>query len=187
MQRFNLNEHAATRAGRLSGGWRQRLHLAVALVHEPALLLLDEPTAAVDVAARRDLWALIDGLRRSGMAIVLATHHLHEAERLCDRVALMRDGRVAAVGSVAELVARVPGEQVLRLRSTDAVALRHRVATLGWPARAQADGLCCLLPRVSSLAAVIDALAGTGVTAADLQPVGLEQAYLETVGKPLQA
>ena len=82
MERFGLVPYAATRAGLLSGGWQQRLSLAVALVHRPELLVLDEPTVAVDVEARMDLWRLIEGLRDSGTTILLTSHHLAEAERL---------------------------------------------------------------------------------------------------------
>jgi ABC-2 type transport system ATP-binding protein len=187
MQGFGLGAHANTRAGRLSGGWAQRLHLAVALVAEPAVLLLDEPTAAVDVAARLDLWALIQGLRDSGCAILLTTHQLPEAERLCDRVALMQGGRVAAVGSVAELVARVPGRQVALLRTADEAATLQRAGALGWAVRRHGAGLRCLLPAEGSLGDVVAALAGTGVTAVDLQAVGLEQAYLDAVGEVVSA
>ncbi|NDE74351.1 MAG: ABC transporter ATP-binding protein, partial [Betaproteobacteria bacterium] len=88
MNSFALEPFAATRVGKLSGGWRQRLHLAVSLVHRPKLLVLDEPTAAVDLLARMDLWRLIEGLRDSGTTILLTSHHLAEAERLCNRVAL---------------------------------------------------------------------------------------------------
>ena len=182
MQRFGLNAHANTRAGWLSGGWAQRLHLAVALAAEPAVLLLDEPTNAVDMAARLDLWALIQGLRDSGCAILLTTHQLPEAERLCDRVALMQGGRVAACGRVQERVARVPGQQVARLRSSDEAATLQRVAALGWRAQREGGSLRCLLPQAGSLGEVVAALAGTGVTAVELQAVGLEQAYLEALG-----
>ena len=80
--------------------------------HRPELLVLDEPTAAVDVAARLELWRLIEGLRASGTTILPTTHQLAEAERLCTRVALMQAGCVAALGSVPELLARVPGRRV---------------------------------------------------------------------------
>ena len=91
MERFSLVPYAATRSGLLSGGWQQRLSLAVALVHRPELLVLDEPTVAVDIEARMDLWVLIEGLRDSGTTILLTSHHLAEAQRLCNRVALMRN------------------------------------------------------------------------------------------------
>lgn len=183
MERFGLGPHAATRVGRLSGGWQQRLHLAVSLVHSPELLVLDEPTAAVDVAARMDLWRLIEGLRDSGTTILMTTHQLTEAERLCSRVALMQGGRVVAQGSVPELLARVPGQAVAKLQSRDSAATVQRVANLGWAVRQRAGQLSCLLPRHLSLREVVDALDGPEVSAVSVQAVTLEDAYLEVVGE----
>lgn len=89
----------------LSGGQRQRLAIASALVHGPELIFLDEPTAALDPQARRDLWEVLRGLKRQGRTIVYTTHHLDEAEALCDRVAILVDGAVAAIDSPHSLVA----------------------------------------------------------------------------------
>ncbi len=183
MDSFGLRPHAATRVGRLSGGWQQRLHLAVALVHRPELLVLDEPTAAVDVAARLDLWRLIEGLRDSGTTVLMTTHQLTEAERLCSRVALMHGGRVAALGSVPELLARVPGRAVARLQSRDSAATVQRVQNLGWAVRHRAGQLSCLLPELLSLREVVDALDGPEVSAVSVQAVCLEDAYLELLGE----
>ena len=182
MERFGLGPHAATRVGRLSGGWRQRLHLAVSLVHRPELLVLDEPTAAVDVAARLDLWRLIEGLRDSGTTILLTTHQLAEAERLCSRVALMQGGRVAALGSVPELLARVPGKAVALLKSRDHATTVQRVQGLGWAARQRAGQVSCLLPHVLSLRDVVGTLDGPEISAVSVQAVTLEDAYLELIG-----
>ncbi len=182
MARFGLGPHASTRVGRLSGGWQQRLHLAVSLVHRPDLLVLDEPTAAVDVAARLDLWRLIEGLRDSGTTILLTSHLLAEAERLCSRVALMQGGRVAALGTVPELLARVPGQSVATVQSRDSALTVHRAQGLGWAVRQRAGQLSCLLPRPFSLREVVDALDGPEVSAVSVRAVALEDAYLELVG-----
>jgi ABC-2 type transport system ATP-binding protein len=179
MHAFGLLPHAATRAGRLSSGWQQRLSLAVALVHTPRLLVLDEPSSAVDVAARQALWALIDGLRASGTTLLLTTHQLPEAERLCSRVALMREGRIAAVGSVAELLQRVPAQAVAELQTVDEPATLQRAAAMGWAVRRYGGRLCCLLPQAATLREVVEALDGAGVVAVSVQPVALEHAYLE--------
>jgi len=186
MQRFDLTAHATTRVGRLSGGWQQRLNLAVALVHSPQLLVLDEPTASVDVQARLALWGLIEELRDSGMTIVLTTHQIQEAERLCSRVALMRHGRVAEVGSVPDLLARVPAQAVAVLQTRDEAATTRRAQALGWAVRPHAGQLLCLLPQASSLRDVVQALDGDEVTSVSLQPVTLEHAYLELLGQPLE-
>jgi ABC-2 type transport system ATP-binding protein len=182
MEIFELEKFANTPVGQLSGGWQQRLHLAVSLVHRPKLLVLDEPTAAVDLEARMDLWRLIEGLRDSGTTILLTSHHLAEAERLCSRVALMRSGKVLAEGSVPELLSRIPGQAVAKVQSEDKEAVIQRSLGLGWQVRQQADQIRLLLPRAVSLREIVDALDGTQVSAVSVHPVTLEDAYLELVG-----
>lgn len=182
MERFGLVSYAATRAGMLSGGWQQRLSLAVALVHRPDLLLLDEPTVAVDVEARLDLWRLIEDLRDSGTTILLTSHHLAEAQRLCTRIALMRSGKVVADGSVPELISRVPAQAVVKVQSEDNKAVIQRASKLGWPVRKHAGKICLLLPQNLNLREIVDALDGTKVSAVSVDPVTLEDAYLELVG-----
>jgi len=179
MRRFELENFASTQVGQLSGGWQQRLHLAVSLIHRPKLLVLDEPTAAVDIEARMDLWRLIEGLRDSGTSILLTSHHLAEAERLCSRVALMRSGRVVADGSVPELLTRIPGQAVAKVQSEDKEAIIQRALELGWPVRQHANQLRLLLPHHLSLREIVDALEGAQVSAVSVQPVTLEDAYLE--------
>jgi len=188
MSSFALENFANTRVGQLSGGWQQRLHLAVSLIHRPMLLVLDEPTAAVDLEARMDLWRLIEGLRDSGTTILLTSHHLAEAERLCSKVALMRNGKVVAEGSVPELLARIPGQAVATVQSEDKEAIAQRALSLGWSVRQQADQMRLLLPHKLSLREIIDALDGTKVSALSVQPVTLVDAYLELAGEnPLKA
>ena len=182
MKSFELGDFANTRVGQLSGGWQQRLHLAVSLVHRPKLLVLAEPTAAVDLKARMDLWRLVEGLRDSGTTILLTSHHLAEAERLCSRVALMRSGQVVAEGSLPELVSRIPGKAVAKVQSQDTSAVIQRSLDLGWQVRQQADQIRLLLPRALSLREVVDALDGTQVSAVSVHPVTLVDAYLELVG-----
>ncbi len=182
MERFGLVPYAATRAGLLSGGWQQRLSLAVALVHRPELLVLDEPTVAVDVEALMDLWRLIEGLRDSGTTILLTSHHLAEAQRLCNRVALMRSGKVVAEGSVPELISRVPGQAVVKVQSEDNRAVIQRASELGWAVRQHGGKLSLLLSQNLNLREVVDALDGTKVSAVSIDPVTLEDAYLELVG-----
>ncbi len=185
MRSFALEDFAMTRAGQLSGGWQQRLHLAVSLIHRPKLLVLDEPTAAVDLEARMDLWRLIEGLRDSGMTILLTSHQLAEAERLCSRVALMRNGRVVAEGSVPELLARIPGQAVAKVKAEDKEVIMQRAFNLGWPVRQYADQISLLLPHHLSLREIVDALDGTNVSSISVHPVTLEEAYLELVGDSL--
>jgi ABC-2 type transport system ATP-binding protein len=100
-----LGEHARKRTRTLSGGQQRRLNLACALAHKPALLLLDEPTVGIDVQARESIFASLRELCRQGTAIVFTTHHLEEAEQLCDRVGIVDRGRLVAEGTLAELCA----------------------------------------------------------------------------------
>jgi ABC-2 type transport system ATP-binding protein len=98
---------------KLSGGQKQRLSLACALVNEPDVLFLDEPTTGLDPQSRRQLWELLEGFRRAGRTILLTTHYMDEAERLCDRVAIVDHGRVIALGTPAELIASLGAEHVV--------------------------------------------------------------------------
>jgi ABC-2 type transport system ATP-binding protein len=100
---LDLTEKRNTRYRKLSGGQKQRLSIALALIGRPRIAILDELTTGLDPVARRDTWALIDDIRNQGVTIMLVTHFMTEAERLCDRVAILEAGRVAAIGTPAEL------------------------------------------------------------------------------------
>jgi ABC-2 type transport system ATP-binding protein len=108
-----LQEKTRSRVGQLSGGQKQRLALACALVGDPELLFLDEPTTGLDPQSRRQLWELIEGFKADGRSILLTTHYMDEAERLCDRVAIVDHGRRIALGTPAELIAQLRAEHVL--------------------------------------------------------------------------
>ncbi|HUF30827.1 MAG TPA: ABC transporter ATP-binding protein [Gemmatimonadaceae bacterium] len=108
-----LEEKSNARIGTLSGGQRQRLAVACALVGDPELLFLDEPTTGLDPQSRRQLWALIDSLRRGGRTVMLTTHYMDEAERLCDRVAVVDHGRVIALDTPRALIASLGAEHVV--------------------------------------------------------------------------
>jgi ABC-2 type transport system ATP-binding protein len=183
MHTFSLNTFARTRVGQLSGGWQQRLHLAAALIHQPALLVLDEPTAAVDVEARSGLWRLIENLRDHGMTILLTSHHLAEAERLCNKVALMRNGKVVATGSVADLLVRMPGQAVAMVQSEDPETITQRAMLRGWTVRKQAGHIKLFLPQNLDLRDIMEALDGAKLTSLSVQPVSLDDAYMEFIGE----
>ncbi len=118
----------------LSGGWRQRLALGCALLHEPPIVFLDEPTGGVDPVSRRDFWRLIDDVSRTGTTVLVTTHYLDEAER-CDRVAIMHAGRLAALGTTADLKAAFRDRPIVEVRSR-----RRRSATMAWLDRLAAGG-----------------------------------------------
>jgi len=106
LAQLGLKNKEKTPYGKLSGGQKQRLSIALALVGRPRIAVLDELTTGLDPHARRDTWDLIDGIRAGGVTIVLVTHFMPEAERLCDRIAVIESGRVLVTGSPAELIAR---------------------------------------------------------------------------------
>ena len=115
-----LQEKRRSRVGALSGGQKQRLALACALVGDPDLLFLDEPTTGLDPQARRQVWDLIEAFKRAGRTILLTTHYMDEAERLCERVAIMDHGKVIALGSPRELVASMGAEHVVEFAAAGA-------------------------------------------------------------------
>ena len=108
-----LDEKRSSRVGTLSGGQKQRLAMAAALVGDPELFFLDEPTTGLDPQARRHLWDLVDELKKSGRTVILTTHYMDEAERLCDRVAIMDHGRIIALGAPQQLIASVGGDHIV--------------------------------------------------------------------------
>jgi ABC-2 type transport system ATP-binding protein len=110
--RYSLNEFLGRRAGTLSGGQRQRLALAAAIIHEPELVFLDEPTSAVDPESRRDFWEALFDLIAEGMTILVSTHFMDEAER-CHQLAILDQGRLKAVGTPVELIESVPAHVIL--------------------------------------------------------------------------
>lgn len=105
LRRFGLDEVENDRAKTLSGGWKRKLSIAMALIGNPSVLFLDEPTLGLDVLARRELWRVIEGLRGK-VTVVLTTHYMEEAQQLADRIAVMIGGRIAAMGTLEELEAR---------------------------------------------------------------------------------
>lgn len=116
LENLDLTAKADTNMRRLSGGMKRRVLVAQALVHKPPVIVLDEPTAGVDVELRQGLWQFIQRLNREGHTVILTTHYLEEAEALCGRIAMLKQGRVVALDSTANLLARLSGGHTLNLR-----------------------------------------------------------------------
>jgi lipooligosaccharide transport system ATP-binding protein len=116
---FGLLPFADQKPETLSGGFKRRLMIARAVVHHPRVVFLDEPTTGLDPEARMGVWELVSALRTEGMAVVLTTHYMDEAERLSDRLVLMQGGRVRITGTTRQLLGTVVGEHVVVIRSTE--------------------------------------------------------------------
>lgn len=123
LQTVSLEEKAQSRFDTLSGGQQQRLALALALVNDPEVVLLDEPTTGLDAQARRELHGVIERLKQAGKTVLLTTHYIEEAERLCDRVAIIDHGKIIATGSPRELIAQGSGQARIELRTLEPVPL----------------------------------------------------------------
>jgi ABC-2 type transport system ATP-binding protein len=146
IRRVSLDEKAKARVGKLSGGQKQRLAVACALVGDPELLLLDEPTTGLDPQSRRQLWDIIRELRSQGRTVLLTTHYMDEAERLCDRVAIVDHGKVIAEGSPRELIVNLGGEHVIEFAVNGGAATIEPRVLAGVPAvrsvRQEGDHYC---------------------------------------------
>jgi lipooligosaccharide transport system ATP-binding protein len=133
----NLAERRHSKADELSGGMRRRLLIARSLLHRPRLLLLDEPTVGLDPQVRQELWALIDRLRSEGVSILMSTHYIEEAERLCDSVTIMSHGKAVAVGSPHDLIREHAGPEAIEVYGPPArlIEVEADARGRGWSTR----------------------------------------------------
>jgi ABC-2 type transport system ATP-binding protein len=173
----------------LSGGQRQRLSVALALIGRPKIAVLDEMTTGLDPQARRDAWQLIAGVRDQGVTVLLVTHFMEEAERLCDRVALIDSGRVAALDTPAGLAARARGGKSVRFLPS--APFDERLLTqLPGVTRVERDGQHVVVTGTGELVnEVILTLAAADVTAGDVQldSSNLEDAFVKLTGTHLHS
>jgi lipooligosaccharide transport system ATP-binding protein len=152
----NLTERRDSKVDELSGGMRRRLLIARALLHEPRLLLLDEPTVGLDPQVRQELWALIDRLRSEGVSILMSTHYIEEAERLCDQVTIMSHGKAVAVGPPRQLIAEFAGPEAVEVYGspTRLIEVEGIARTRGW--RTRRTGTSISILQANGAAADLD-------------------------------
>ena len=164
IERFDLGEKRYAQTRVLSGGQRQRLGVALALVNEPELVFLDEPTTGLDPAARRSLWEIVLDLKRHGRTVVLTTHYMEEAEILCDRLAIIDHGRILEAGTVKELVARHFQERAVRFDRIEAMTDAHLAGIAGVMSVAHENGEVLLYTRdvPATIAGVLDGVRFVG-------------------------
>jgi len=183
LDELQLREKADAWVGKLSGGQRQRLAVATALVGSPKVLFLDEPTTGLDPQSRRQLWDIIRAFQREGGTVLLTTHYMDEAERLCDRLAIVDHGQIIAEGTPAELIERLGGHHVVEFEASGngTGSGEDRWKTLpGVEAIRQDDGVVCLTVREPHLTipALLDEVGRQG---GQLEHLTTRQASLEDV------
>jgi len=189
-----LGEKSASHVVTLSGGQRQRLAVACALVGEPDLLFLDEPTTGLDPQSRRQLWDVVRSLRSRGKTILLTTHYMDEAEKLCDQIAIVDHGRVIAAGSPAELIRSLGGDHVVEFAFAGDVASAVELESLKTlpsvrSARSEGDGfqLTVAEPHVA-LPAILERSKSRGSTLSRLSTrhASLEDVFVALTGRHLR-
>ena len=184
-----LEDQAGTRTEKLSGGQAQRLSIACALVHDPEMLFLDEPTGALDPQARRNLWDLLRKISAEGRTVVLTTHHMDEAESLCHRVAIMDHGKILKIGPPAGLIREL--DQPLRISVQSgrlSVAQARALLPGASDAESVTDDGVSLTISTREPAAVLSGLAGQGaLTGLRVSGATLEDVFLELTGREYRA
>jgi ABC-2 type transport system ATP-binding protein len=194
LQAVQLGEKRRGRVGQLSGGQKQRLALACALIADPELYFLDEPTTGLDPQSRRQLWELIEGVKSEGKTVLLTTHYMEEAERLCDRVAVVDHGRVIALGTPRELVSRLGAQHVVEFRADDGRRTALTADDLG-----RLEGVISVRPRAEAwllesahahrtIPALLGFLAARDVPIAELvtHRATLDDVFLHLTGRQLR-
>jgi ABC-2 type transport system ATP-binding protein len=180
IESLDLTDKAHTNMRRLSGGMKRRALIAQALVHKPPVIVLDEPTAGVDVELRQVLWGFIKKLNREGHTIILTTHYLEEAETLCERVAMMKDGEIVALDTTANLLANLAGKN-LRLKLGNAALPTALLPML----KSGESGVYTLaLTEPNQMEFALSALRKANVTIEDMQlfEADLEDVFMSLVG-----
>jgi ABC-2 type transport system ATP-binding protein len=179
LEAVSLLERANSTVHTLSGGMQRRLNIAVALVHQPKLLILDEPTTGLDIEARYVIWELIENLRRQGMTILLTTHLLDEAEHLCQCIGILKEGKIIVQGSLAELKSKIPAQEIILIETDTEDQAIARAQELGLTNRYYGNQLAFWLPEHLELSEIINLFEGISFNSLTRKSIQLEHIYLE--------
>jgi ABC-2 type transport system ATP-binding protein len=192
LEMAGLTGREHTHAADLAGGWRQRLALGCAILHEPPIVFLDEPTGGVDPLSRREFWRLIDHLSASGVTVLVTTHYLDEAEH-CHRVAIIHGGRLAAIGTTGELRQVFAGRAIVEVRTDNPVATMRLLDRMPQVQKTSVFGTAVhavLSADAAAAAAIIKSrLEASGIAVASIEAVqpSLEDVFLEVVEQKVAA
>lgn len=181
LEAVGLTDKAHAAARTLSGGMRRRLMVAKAMVHQPPVLVLDEPTAGVDVDLRRSLWEYVRELNRKGTTVLLTTHYLEEAEELCDQIAIINHGELVANESKQTLLRILDGKEIIVTTDADISALPPDLHRLGFELLNVRQLRLCYKPSQTQIGHVFTALQSAGVNIVDLstRETDLEDIFLQ--------
>ncbi|NJR64345.1 MAG: ABC transporter ATP-binding protein [Leptolyngbyaceae cyanobacterium CRU_2_3] len=186
LEAVNLSDRAHSPAETLSGGMQRRLSMAIALVHQPQLVILDEPTTGLDIESRYEIWDLIRQLRHQGITVLLTTHLLEEAERLCQRIGILKGGTMLAEGTLSELQNCVPAVEIAIVKTPaeeDAIACAQ---SHGFQFRRYGSDLAFWLPQALELPQILACFQGIPLDSICRQPVRLEHIYMEVTREKLR-
>ena len=183
----NLRDKTNEQYKNLSGGLRQRLGIAIALVNDPEVVFLDEPTTGLDPRARREVWEVLQGLKEKGKTVFLTTHYMEEAELLADTVAIISKGKIIAMGSPGELIENNANYQVLTLKSVDEKAFEI-VRKMGFePVRDNHKNIRIMVEHTDDVLKILNAIkdAGASYLGLDVRKPNLEEVFLKLTGEAL--
>ncbi|HZR11358.1 MAG TPA: ABC transporter ATP-binding protein [Myxococcales bacterium] len=188
LETVELQDKRSSWTERLSGGQKQRLAVACALVSDPELLFLDEPTTGLDPQSRRQLWDVILAFKARGRTVLLTTHYMDEAERLCDRVAVIDKGKVIALGTPKELIASLGGDQVVEFATREPLAADEwRGLPTVRAARRSADGIALTVEQLHlALPAILARAEPLGLTRLSTHQATLEDVFVHLTGRHLR-
>ncbi len=179
LRSVNLLERANDVVGDLSGGMQRRLSLAAAIIHQPKLVVLDEPSTGLDIEARYEVWELIRSLKQQGVTVLLTTHLLDEVERLCDRIGIIKQGRLLAEGTLDHLRKRIPAQEVVMIDTEDEAGAIARAKSYGFTPRRYGRDLAFWVPNALDLPELLQRFSGLPINSISRHAVGLDHIYLE--------
>ena len=165
----------------LSGGMQRRLNMAIALIHTPKLLILDEPTTGLDIEIRYEIWQLILRLKQEGMTILLTTHLLDEAEKLCDRIGILKAGRIIQEGNLAQLKTLIPAQELVFIETDNEEKAILQGEKLDLSYRYYQKELAFLMPQERDLTDIIRSFAGLNLISIRKEKINLQHIYLEAI------
>lgn len=183
LEAVGLGDRTSAPVETLSGGMQRRMNIAIALVHRPQLLILDEPTTGLDIETRYEIWELIQRLREEGMTILLTTHLLDEAQRLCQRIGILKGGQIIAEGNLASLRKLIPAQEIVTLQTNDPERAIATGQQAGFTHRYYGSDLAFWLPQPLELKDILAIFAELEIESISRQAVQLEHIYVEITQK----